>query len=473
MSMFRRHCRPLIVAIAATFATTAVALPVQAEPSVHEFALDNGMKVLVKPDSRAPVVVSQLWFPVGSSHERPGETGISHILEHMMFKGTENRETGEFSRTISREGGRLNAFTGRDFTGYYEELQADRLEVALELEADRLANIRFDENEFEREMEVVREERRQRVDDNPLGLGSERFNALAWATSAYRQPIIGWAEDLDSITLDDVRDWYEKFYGVNNATLVVVGDVDPEAVHDLARKHFGPLEPRPAPEARSHGEIEGLGERRARLRIENATPFLLMGYHVPSLATADDSNDSHALSLLASILDGGKSARLPQRLVRDEEVASSVSAGYRGVARLDTQFTLSGRPPPAGSLDDLEQALRTEVERIIDEGVSEEELERARIQARADYVYRMDSLSSQAMQIGLLETTGIGWEVMDTFEEAIAAVTREDIQSVAERYLVDNRLTVVHIEPRGEISPMPIPGQGPADTPTPPNDTGY
>lgn len=468
--MMQRIWRPLgLLLILAPFTAGAAG-------TVHEYTLDNELRLLVKPDPRAPVVVTQLWFPVGSSHEPPGLTGISHALEHMMFKGTKTRETGTFSRAISREGGRLNAFTGNDFTGYHEQLGADRLEVALELGADRLANIRFDQDEFEREMEVVNEERRERVDDNPLGVARERFNAMAWETSPYRQPIIGWQHDLDQMTLDDIKQWYEDWYGVNNAILVIAGDVDPDEVHELVKTHFGPLEPRPAPSLKEQPEVPGLGEKRATLKITNATPYLMMGYHVPSLATAEEREESYALSLLASILDGGASARLPQRLVRDQEVASGVSAGYRGLARLDTQFSLNGRPARDGSLDDLEQALREEVRKIIKDGVDDDELERARVQARADYVYRLDSVFYQAMEIGLLETAGLGWEVMDEFREAIDDITAEQIQEVAARYLVDERLTVMHVLPaddNGEARMPMMPSPGAGDGPASADQPGY
>jgi len=427
---------------------------------VHEYTLDNGLRLLVKPDNRAPVVVSQLWFPVGSSHELPGITGVSHALEHMMFKGTDKRETGLFSRSISREGGRLNAFTGRDFTAYHEQLRADRLEIALELEADRLENIIFDEDEYRREMEVINEERRMQVDDNPVAVARERFSALAWATSPYRQPIIGWQDDLDQMTLDDLKTWYEQHYGVNNAILVIAGDVQPDAVHELVKKHFGGLVPRPVPKLKQLPEVAGIGERRTVLRVENATPVLMMGYHVPSLATADDLKESDALSLLSSILSGGNSARLPERLVRGQGVATSAAASYSGITRLDTHFGLSGRPAHDGSLDDMEQALRREIQDIIDNGVTQEELDRARIQARADYVYRLDSVFYQAMEIGMLETIGLGWEIMDRYPDALEDVTTEDIQAVAARYLVDDRLTVMHLLPRdnGAVRPQgPIP----------------
>ncbi|WP_290649356.1 pitrilysin family protein [Aquisalimonas sp.] len=459
-----RSCFALLTG-AALFAGGASA----ASPEIHSFELDNGLKVIVKPDDRAPVAINQLWVPVGSSHEQPGTTGVAHALEHMMFKGTENLEAGEFSRRISEEGGRVNAFTGRDFTGYYEELGADRLEVALELGADRLENIIFDQDEFEREMQVVKEERRLRVDDNPTGVLQERFNAVAWHHSPYRQPIIGWARDIQQIELEDIEAWYDDWYGVNNATLIVVGDVEPETVRDLTAEYFGELEPRPAPELKEREEVEPIGERRLTVHHENANPFLMMAYHVPSLATADTPRDAYALSVLSQVLDGGQSARLPSRLVRDQEVAAGVGAGYRSITRLDTHFILQGRPTGDGEIEDVEDALRQEIRKVRDDGISDEELERAKVQLRADYVYRLDSLSRQAMEIGLLETTGIGYEAMADFEEELDAVTREDVQDVAVRFLHDDRLTVGHLKPKdgGAPSlPLETPGPDPTDDPT-------
>jgi zinc protease len=441
------------------------AIPAAGDQNVHAFELDNGMQILVRPDRRADVVISQLWFPVGSSHERPSLTGVSHALEHMMFKGTETRETGDFSRIISREGGRLNAFTGRDYTAYHEQLRADRLEIALELEADRLANIVFDEEEFANEMEVIREERRQVVDTNPVRVAHERFHALAWQTHPYRHPILGWPSDLDAMTLGDIRDWYERWYGVNNAILVVVGNVEPEAVHELAARHFGPLEPRPAPEIRTLREIEPLGERRAVVRQPRATPYLVMGWPVPSRASAEDPSEAYALSLLSRILDGGGSARLAENILRGSDVAASAGASYSPINRLDTIFYIDGRPSPDGDLDALEAALREEIRRVVDDGVSGEELDRARVQARADQVYRMDSLFAQGMEIGMLETTGIGWQAMETFEESLEAVTVEQIQAVAERYFRDERLTVVHLLPDDDDEATP-PRAGSAPDPT-------
>jgi len=434
-----------VLALTAALTLPHPSLAAQRAPAVHEHQLDNGMRVLVRPDPRAPVAVIQLWFPVGSSHERFAPSGVSHALEHMMFKGTETRPTGSFQTLIRREGGRLNAFTGLDYTAYHEQISADRLGLVLELEADRLANIRFEQDEFDREMEVIREERRQVVDNNPFRLAQERFHALAWQSHPYRNPIIGWASDLDVMTLDDLRAWYQAWYGVNQAILVVVGHVEPEQVFALAQQWFGDLRPRPAPAVRDLLEDPSVGERRAVVHDERTTPFVLMGWQVPSLASASDRADSHALALLVRILDGGRSARLPRQLIRGEQLAASAWASYNPVQRLDTLLYLSARPADGVDIDTVEAALRAQIADIIEHGVSMEEVERARIQARAEQIYRLDSLFAQGMEIGLLETTGIGWEAMDEFVDAIETIGPEAVQSAARRYLQDQRLTVLHV----------------------------
>lgn len=463
----RRACLALVIA-----GLLVAGRGTAAETEIHTFELDNGLSIIVKPDNRAPVAIQQIWFPVGSSYERPGITGVSHVLEHMMFKGTENRESGSFSRIISENGGDLNAFTGRDYTAYYEEMGADRLEIAMELEADRLANIVFEADAFDRELQVVREERRLRVEDQPISMLQERFNAVAWHRSPYRQPIIGWGEDLNQLELADVRDWYQDWYGINNATLVVVGDVDPEAIRAMAERHYGSLEPREPPEVPERSEVEPRGERRLTVRHANANPFIIMGYQAPSLNTAEEPSEAYALSVLAQVLDGGDSARLPSELVRGQELAAMAGAGYSAINRLDTHFQLYARPSGGTDLDELEDALRTAVAEVREDGITEAELERAKVQLRADFVYRLDSLSRQAREIGMLETTGIGYEAMAEFRERLGAVTREHVREAARSYLTERRLTVGHLRRSEDADPLPdaMPGT-PAGPTTGPGDT--
>ena len=419
---------------------------------IHHHELDNGLTVLVQEDHRGGVVASMLWYHVGSGHEHRPITGISHAVEHMMFKGTEVRGTGEFARLIAREGGRTNAFTARDFTGHFQLLAADRLELALELEAERMHRLVFDSEEFQREMQVIHEERRQRVDDPPEARAFERFTATAHMASPYRHPIIGWRKDLDRLRLEELEAWYQRWYTPGNATLVVVGAVEPERVFELAERHFGAVpagEVEPPPEGREIAT--GPGERRIEVRFEDArVPLLFLGYNVPSLATAAEPGDAYALLLAAELLDGGRSARLPEELVRGPGLATSASVGYSPVARLDTLFSLVARPSEGHDLDELESALREQVGRLRDDPVEDSELERAITRLLAAEVYAQDAPMGRAQRLGRLASTGIGWEEAQRFEERVRAVTPEDIQRVARTYLEPERLTVGRLLPGEE-----------------------
>ncbi|MBA1148493.1 insulinase family protein [Ectothiorhodospiraceae bacterium WFHF3C12] len=428
---------------------TWLATPAAAMPSdTHEYTLDNGLSVVVRRDARAPVAVSQLWYHVGSSYEHQGITGVSHVLEHMMFKGTETLAPGEFSQIVSDNGGEHNAFTSRDYTTYYEQLAADRLEVAFRLEADRMRNLRLDPAEFDKERQVVIEERRLRVTDQPQSLLSERFNAQAYLASPYGLPVIGWRGDLDDMQLADLQQWYERWYGPSNATLVVVGDVEPSAVRDLAEKHFGDIPAGEVPAPRGETGVAEPGERRLTLhRTDVNTPYLLMGYNVPSLASAEDATEVHALAVLSMILDGGEGAVLSEELVRGRALAASASAGYSPVDRLDTLFMLSGVPAMDHDIDTLEAALLERIEGFRQEPVSAETLQRAKTQLLADHIYQLDSTFYQAMEIGRLEATGIGWEVLEGYEAAVEAVTAAQVQAVARKYLTADRLTVARLIP--------------------------
>ncbi len=423
-------------------------LALSAAETVYERTLDNGLKILVKPDRRAPILISQVWYKVGSSYEYGGVTGVSHLLEHMMFKGTERLAPGEFSRIIAENGGEENAFTGRDYTAYFQSLANDRLEVAFELEAERMRNLALDEAEFAKELEVVKEERRTRTDDDPQSLAFERFNAVAYVASPYRLPVIGWAGDLEQANVDDLRDWYRLWYAPNNATLVVAGDVDPQEVFRLAEKHFGPLAPERIRPPKMQPEPEQLGQKRLVVKAPAQEPYLLMGFKAPALTDADEAWEPYALEVLSSVLDGGDSARFSRELVRGSQVASSVSTSYSAFGRLPGMFMLSGVPAKGQTLEQLEAALLAQVERVQSELVDEQEMERVRNQLIADKVYELDSLFYQAMILGQLETVGLGWELADTYVEQLAAVTPEQVSAVARKYLVPEKLTVGILDPQ-------------------------
>jgi zinc protease len=414
---------------------------------VYERLLNNGLKVLVKRDDRAPIVTSQVWYRVGSSYEYGGITGVSHVLEHMMFKGTVDLEPGEFSRIIAANGGDENAFTGRDYTAYFQTLAADRLGVAFELEADRMRNLMLPEEEFAKEIEVVKEERRLRTDDDPEATTFEQFNATAYAASPYRNPIIGWQSDLDSMSVEMLRDWYRMWYAPNNATLVVVGDVDPDAVFALAEEHFGDLEPGPALKPHPRSEPPQQGEKRLTVAAPAKEPYLLMGWKTPVLADADLSWEPYALEMLVAVLDAGASSRFSRELVREQRIAASASASYNAFNRLSGMLLVDGTPAKGQSIEALERALLEQVDRLKTELVDEGELARIRRQLIAGKVYERDSVFYQAMLLGQFETVGLGWRLSEDYVDLLAAVTPEQVKAVAEKYLTTENRTVAQLDP--------------------------
>ncbi len=426
-----------------------------AEGGLRSAVLKNGMKVVVMENRRAPVVVTQVWYKVGGSYEHDGITGISHVLEHLMFKGTEDVPAGEFSEIIAAHGGKENAFTSKDYTAYFQRISNDHLELCLQLEADRMRNLLLNEDEFLKEIEVVKEERRLRTDDKPMALTYERFNAVAFANSPYRKPIIGWMEDLDTMKIDDLRDWYRAWYAPNNATLVVVGDVQAEQVFSFARKYFGSLKPAEVPVLKPRREVEQHGIKRLAVKAPARVPFLVMGYKVPVLTSAESEADIaevYALELLSGLLDGGNSSRFSKNLVRGSQIATSASAGYSLYALHDSLFTLSAIPSNGTSVDALEAALFEQIAAIQETPPTEQELARVKAQVVASSVFEQDSSFYQAMKIGIMETVGLGWETKDEYVDRINAVTAEQVQRAAQKYLVETRLTVAELIPQpGEL----------------------
>jgi len=416
---------------------------------VHEFTLDNGLKLIVKQDHRAPVVVSQVWYKVGASYEQAGKTGLSHMLEHMMFKGTKKYPPGKFSRIMAANGASENAFTGSDYTAYFQTLEKSRLRISFEMEADRMRNLVLTETEFAKERQVVAEERRRRTEDKPNSQTYEYFMATAYQTSPYHNPVIGWMSDIQNYTLADLKAWYQRWYAPNNATLVVVGDVEPQAVLALAKQHFGPLKPSKITPPSSRPEVEQFGLKRITVKLPAKLPYLVMGYKVPTLKTIAEKEqwEVYALEVLAYILDGGNSARLSKNLVRGQQIATSTSTGYDPFSRLTDLFTFTAIPTNAHTVSELETALRKQIQQLQTTPVDKTELKRVKTQLRASQIYELDSVFYQGMKIGLLETVGLDWRIFDIYLEKLKAVTAEQVKAVANKYLIDKNLTIAVLEP--------------------------
>ena len=417
----------------------------------HEYMLANGLKIVVKEDHRSPVVISQIWYKAGSIDELNGTTGVAHVLEHMMFKGTKNVSSGEFSKKIAAIGGRDNAFTSRDFTGYFQQLHKSELALAMKLEADRMRNLILTKEEFAKEIKVVMEERRLRTDDQPHALVYEKMMSVAYQSHPYRRPIIGWMNDLENMTVDDAQEWYDRWYAPNNAVLVVVGDVDPKKVFSLAQKYYGEIKSRPIASLalrKPQTEVTQAGIKRLQVKAPAQMPYLVMGYHAPVLHDANADWEPYALEMLVGVLDGNESARLNKELVRDQQIASSINAEYDATGRGPGMFFLSGTPSEGRSVVELEAALRNEIERLISAGVTEKELRRVRAQVVSGHVFQLDSMFYQAMQIGQLESVGLSYRDLDTIIKKLQTVTAKQIREVAIKYLIDDSLTVAILDPQ-------------------------
>jgi zinc protease len=447
MIEIRRLIAVLAVALVALPAPASTAKPGAADEVVTR-ELANGLRVMVKPDRRAPVVVSMVWYRIGSVDEQNGATGVAHVLEHMMFKGTRTVPAGEFSRLIAAAGGRDNAFTGRDYTSYFQTLHKSQLPLSFRLEADRMANLVLAPEEFAKELKVVMEERRWRTDDRPQSVVYERLLATALTAHPYRNPVIGWMSDLENLSIEDTRRFYDLWYAPNNATLVVVGDVQPEEVFALAERHFGPIPRKALPPRKPQDEPPQLGIKRITVKVPAEQPQVLMAYRVPRLVKPAEEWEPYALDMLESVLSGNAAARLPQQLVKTERLATSAGASHEGVGRGPGFFYLSGAPVSGRSASDMEQGLRREVQRVIEEGVTDEELNRVKAQAIAAKVYQRDSMFYQAYQIGWMETIGLSHRDLDVFIEKLQQVTSEQVREVARKYLVDDVLTVAYLDPQ-------------------------
>ncbi len=429
-----------------TLIFSSLSATVQAE--TFEKTLDNGLKVIVKQDHRAPVIVQQVWYKAGSMDELTGETGVAHVLEHLMFKGTEQVPAGEFSKRIAAAGGRENAFTSYDYTAYFQQLHKSQLELAMQLESDRMHNLNLKAKDFAKEIQVVMEERRLRTEDSAHATLQEQMMSVIYQQHPYQNPVIGWMSDLENMSVADAQAWYQRWYAPNNAILVIAGDVQAPQVFALAEKYYGVIPKQELAIRRKHSEPEQRGIKRMVVKAPAELPHLVMSYHAPAVRDIDNDWKPYALQVLAGILDGNDSARLNKSLVKQQQIASSVGAGYDLSSRGPSLFTLEATPSQNKTVADMEQALRSQINQLIEQGVTASELERVKTQVMASEVYKLDSLFYQAMQIGQMESIGLGHPAIPAMLEKLQTVTAKQVQQVAKEVFQDDQLTVATLDPQ-------------------------
>ncbi len=414
---------------------------------IQERVLDNGLKIIVETDKRSPAVVQQTFYRVGSVYEDKGKTGLSHLLEHMMFKGTAHHPAGEYSKIVAQIGGRENAFTSKEYTAYYQIVASDKLELVMEMEADRMRNLRLSNHEFKKEVLVVKEERRSRVDDRPKARLFEQFLATAYPQSSEGFPITGWPRDLDNLSLIDLRKWYDRWYRPNNAIVVVVGNVVPDYVFQLAKKYFGVYKSVELKRGEKMTMIPQNGFRRTAYTAPVKLPFLVLGFKVPSHTTVKTLEDVFALEVLAAVLDGGNSARFSKNLIRGKMLATDTGVSYNLYNPRNTLFYISATPSVNVTLDQLEKAIFDEIKLIKTNGIEISELKRVKAQVVAADVFSRDSLRRRALAIGRMEAKGFGYKDLELYLNGIESVTTEAVKRVAQLYLKTDQLTIGVLRP--------------------------
>ena len=441
------------------FLAVLLLVPLCAAAGTVRHTLPNGLTLVVREDHRAPVVTVQLWYAVGSADEQPGKTGLSHALEHMMFKGTKSVPAGGYARRIAALGGRNNAYTSSTETVYYVSAAAHNLPEILKLEADRMANLNFSDRDFANEMKVIREERRERIEDNPTGRLYSELQEKAYAKPANRTDVIGRMADLHKLKAQDLRRWYRRWYAPNNAVLVVAGDVQADRVLAETEKQFGRIPKRPLP---ARQDIAEPAPKAAQSVITGPTkqPMFALAYRVPHLQKTDDTMP-YALDMLTNILDGHSAARFNKNLIRGKQIAMSAGSGYTLLSRQPQLFQIEAMPAAGVSTGSLKAAIEAEIADIAEHGVSEEELAQAKTTEEAAEVYGRDSLSTQAQLIGTLETAGFGYEAEAEIRRRLKAVTPAHIREAA-RLLLQSPQVFVELRPQPETAKVPAGRKPPA-----------
>ena len=418
--------------IASLSLMVAAALPVAAADQVTSFTLDNGMDVVVIEDHRAPVVVHMVWYRAGSSDEPPGSSGIAHYLEHLLFKGTDTLEPGEFSATVAKNGGSDNAFTSYDYTAYFQRVASDRLGLMMQMESDRMVNLRLTEEDIATELNVIIEERNQRVENNPASLFREQKSALQYLNHPYGDPIIGWQHEMSNLGMEDALGFYKTYYAPNNAVLIVAGDVEPDEVRALAETHYGKIPANPdLPERSRPQEPRQMAERRMIFEDSRvAQPYVTRSYLAPERDSGEQEKAA-ALTLLAEILGGGTTSLMAEKLQFETQRAVNTAAYYWGTSLDDTTFTMVVVPAPGVTLQQAEDAMDEVIVSFLETGVDPEQLERIKMQVRASQIYARDDVGQLANRYGRALTQGLTVEDVQAWPDILQAVTPEQIVEAA------------------------------------------
>lgn len=417
----------------------AIALPQSAQGAVfnpESFRLKNGMQVVVVSNHRAPIVTHMVWYKVGSADEPRGKTGIAHFFEHLMFKATKNLKSGEFSKTVARNGGRDNAFTSYDYTGYHQSVAVDRLPIVMKIEADRMRNLIIDKVQIEPERQVVLEERRSRTDNSPGAKLGEQINAALFLNYPYRNPIIGWEHEIRGLTVADLRSFYDSWYRPNNAILVVAGDITAKELRPLAEKYYGGIEAKPVPPRIRNSEPPHNAARQVTLRnAQVRQPSWRRHYLAPSLGYGTRKH-VYPLEVLAQIIGGGATSRLYRSLVIDQKIAISAGAFYDGDGLGPAKFGFYASPRPKVEMAKLQAAMDVEIRKILKDGVTDAEVSRAITTMQAKAIYARDSMRSGARVLGAALAAGHTIEDVESWPDRIGAVTAASILDAAKAVFV-------------------------------------
>ncbi|MEE8188561.1 MAG: pitrilysin family protein [Kiloniellales bacterium] len=448
-----RSIRLSPVQIGLAFAALLFLIPAPAGARIFDpetFTLDNGLQVVVITNRRAPIVSHMVWYKVGAADEATGESGNAHFLEHLMFKGTDSLEPGEFSRIIARNGGRENAFTSQDYTGYYQTVARDRLEIVMKHEADRMANLKLTDEVVLSERDVLLEERRSRVDNNPSSKLREVIQATLYLNHPYRIPVIGWEHEINELNTQTALAFYKRWYAPNNAVLVVAGDITAKEVRPLAEKYYGAISARPVPERKRAAEPPQNAPRRVTLKSDRVRqPSMSITYLAPSYNT-EGGEHAYPLQVLEEIIGGGTTSRLYRSLVVEQALAVSAGAGYNAMAYDWSSYGFYASPRPGVDIEAVEAALRAEIARLIADGVTEKEVAAAKRRLRAAAIYARDSLGTAPNIFGRALTSGRTVEEVENWPDRIEAVTKEQIDAAARAVLRENNSVTGLLLPESE-----------------------